>query len=93
MTGSALLTVRGRVQGVGFRWAILRYAQQHGINGWAENEHDGSLHILAQAPSSDIDELITWVRTAPPDRARVDDVTIAPLPDEPPYDSFSIHYA
>jgi acylphosphatase len=35
--------VRGRVQGVGFRWFVEREAHLLGIAGWVRNNHDGSL--------------------------------------------------
>jgi acylphosphatase len=40
--------VRGRVQGVGFRWFVEREAHMLGIAGWVRNNHDGSVEVLAQ---------------------------------------------
>ena len=40
--------VRGRVQGVGFRWFVEREAHLLGIAGWVRNNHDGSVEVLAQ---------------------------------------------
>ncbi len=40
--------VRGRVQGVGFRWFVEREAHILGIAGWVRNNHDGSVEVLAQ---------------------------------------------
>ena len=40
--------VRGRVQGVGFRWFVEREAHILGIAGWVRNNADGSVEILAQ---------------------------------------------
>jgi acylphosphatase len=39
--------VRGRVQGVGFRWFVEREAHMLGIAGWVRNNHDGSVEVLA----------------------------------------------
>ena len=39
--------VRGRVQGVGFRWFVEREAHVLGIAGWVRNNADGSVEVLA----------------------------------------------
>jgi len=39
--------VRGRVQGVGFRFFVEREARMLGINGWVRNNPDGSVEVLA----------------------------------------------
>lgn len=52
------LSVRGRVQGVGFRsWAASR-ARTHGISGWVRNEADGSVSLFAEGTDSDLDAFI-----------------------------------
>lgn len=38
----------GRVQGVGFRYFVLREATQRGIGGWVCNCEDGSVQMLLQ---------------------------------------------
>jgi len=38
--------VRGRVQGVGFRWFVEREAHILGIAGWVRNNSDGSVEVL-----------------------------------------------
>ena len=40
--------VRGRVQGVGFRWFVEREAQMLGIAGWVRNNADGAVEVFAQ---------------------------------------------
>jgi len=40
--------VRGRVQGVGFRWFVEREAHILGIAGWVRNNADGGVEVLAQ---------------------------------------------
>jgi acylphosphatase len=39
--------VRGRVQGVGFRWFVEREAYLFSIKGWVRNNPDGSVEVLA----------------------------------------------
>ena len=39
--------VRGRVQGVGFRWFVEREARTLDISGWVRNNVDGTVEVLA----------------------------------------------
>lgn len=39
--------VRGRVQGVGFRWFVEREAHILGIAGWVRNNSDSTVEVLA----------------------------------------------
>ena len=39
--------VRGIVQGVGYRWFVLREAQQLELQGWVRNLPDGSVEVVA----------------------------------------------
>ena len=49
--------VRGRVQGVGFRWFVLRQAEPLGIYGWARNLPDGSVEVVADATAENLNKL------------------------------------
>jgi acylphosphatase len=40
--------VRGRVQGVGYRYFVLRHAEELGLAGYARNQADGSVEVLAE---------------------------------------------
>jgi len=66
-------TVRGRVQGVGFRWFVLQVADGLAIGGWVANERDGTVRCVAEGPRTDLDALLTALRDGPPG-ARVDRV-------------------
>ena len=65
--------VRGRVQGVGFRWFVEREAHILGIAGWVRNNPDGSVEILAQGTHDQIAGLRSRLREGPR-AARVDAV-------------------
>ena len=43
--------VRGRVQGVGFRWFVLREANGLDLEGFVRNLPDGSVEVLARGPT------------------------------------------
>ena len=57
--------VRGRVQGVGFRYFVRTAAQRHGLCGYAQNLADGRVEVLAQGESDSIDHLVTWLWAGP----------------------------
>ena len=49
--------VRGRVQGVGFRWYVHREAAEIGLRGWVRNTTDGCVEIVAAGTPEQIAEL------------------------------------
>ena len=65
--------VRGRVQGVGFRWFVEREAHLLGLAGWVRNNADGSVEVLAMGSRDQLLALQSRLR-AGPRSARVDDV-------------------
>ena len=67
------LVVRGRVQGVGFRWFVEREAHILGIAGWVRNNPDGSVEVLAQGTRDQLSGLHARLRQGPR-AARVDSV-------------------
>jgi len=67
--------VRGRVQGVGFRWFVEREAHILGIAGWVRNNHDGSVEVLAQGSRDQLSGLHSRLREGPR-ASRVDSVEV-----------------
>jgi acylphosphatase len=65
--------VRGRVQGVGFRWFVEREAHILGIAGWVRNNADSSVEVLAMGTSEQLAGLRSRLREGPR-AARVDNV-------------------
>src|SRR3954462_4536517 len=65
--------VRGRVQGVGFRWFVEREAQTLGIVGWVRNRSDGSVEVLAQGSREQLFAFRAKLHEGPR-AARVDEV-------------------
>ncbi|HUP55359.1 MAG TPA: acylphosphatase [Methylomirabilota bacterium] len=56
---------RGRVQGVGFRYYILRRGMELGVTGWVSNESDGSVRCIAEGRRQDLDELLEAMGRGP----------------------------
>jgi acylphosphatase len=49
--------VKGRVQGVGFRWFVQREAAEIGLKGWVRNTDEGHVEIVAAGDPKDLAEL------------------------------------
>lgn len=65
--------VTGVVQGVNYRNATKRQADQLGLAGWVRNTADGDVEVLIGGADSAVDSLLTWCRTGPK-RAAVESV-------------------
>jgi acylphosphatase len=71
------LRISGRVQGVGYRYALQREAVAHGVAGWVRNRRDGTVEALLQGDAAAVDAVLTWTRRGPP-AARVERVDVQP---------------
>jgi DNA ligase D-like protein (predicted 3'-phosphoesterase) len=58
--------VRGHVQGVGFRDAVVDRAFELGVLGWVRNADDGTVAVRAEGPRSAVDELVGFLEEGPP---------------------------
>jgi len=84
--------VRGRVQGVGFRWFVEREAYILGISGWVRNNYDGSVEVLAQGTREQLAGLHSRLREGPR-AARVDEVEVSDVQPVAGLSSFQIQGA
>ncbi len=90
-TRRARLKITGRVQGVYFRASACQEAQKLGLTGWVMNCHDGSVELVAEGSSEQIDQFIVWCRRGP-SGARVLEVNIRWEQAEKGFYSFSIRH-
>jgi acylphosphatase len=67
------IRVSGRVQGVGYRYALRDEARRLGVNGWVRNRADGSVEALLQGDDDAVAALVAWAERGPRP-ARVDAV-------------------
>jgi len=58
-------TVRGRVQGVGYRYFALQQARGLGVTGFARNEPDGSVQVVAEGSQDALETLEERLRQGP----------------------------
>jgi acylphosphatase len=57
--------VRGRVQGVGYRYFVLRQAEALGVRGFARNHGDGSVEIVAEGTDGALSDFEARLREGP----------------------------
>lgn len=75
------LEIRGRVQGVGFRWFVKEQARALGLRGWVSNRPNGNVEIAAAGEADAVEKLARVAQKGPPG-AFVEAVTRLPPPDE-----------
>lgn len=68
--------IHGRVQGVGFRYFVVRKGLQLGLRGYAQNRDDETVEVLAQGARPELEQLLAFLRRGP-DAADVSQVEIA----------------
>ncbi|TAL53603.1 acylphosphatase [Pandoraea sp.] len=59
------ITVRGRVQGVGYRAACVAQAQWLGLRGWVGNCRDGSVRALVVGDETQLQAMRSWMQVGP----------------------------
>ena len=59
------LEVRGRVQGVGFRWFVRETARALGLRGWVKNRPDGNVEVAAAGEEEGLRQLADAVARGP----------------------------
>ena len=57
------ITVKGLVQGIGYRYFVREKAKQAGINGYVMNLTDGNVLIIAQGDDRDLNDFIEGIKT------------------------------
>jgi len=88
---TAKMTVTGVVQGVGFRWFVVRAAEKLDVNGWTRNRFDGAVEIEAEGTRGAVEALIREVRIGPR-FATVAGVNIEWLQYEAKYKNFDVRF-
>ena len=58
-------SIKGRVQGVGFRAFVIENANALGVTGWARNRWDGSVEVLAESDRETLEKLLLALRRGP----------------------------
>jgi acylphosphatase len=85
------ILVRGRVQGVGFRYSALHEARRIGLSGWVRNTPGGDVEIWSEGIPEKQELFLKWLHRGPPG-ARVDSLTWDARPPRGIYQDFSVEY-
>ena len=59
------VVVRGRVQGVGFRWFVREAARGAQLAGWVRNCRDGAVEVEAEGPASALEAFRATIARGP----------------------------
>ena len=80
----------GRVQGVGFRFTAHRMASRHQLAGFVRNLSNGSVEMLAQGTSDDIEDCIQDLKEYYPGYIR--EMNVEEIPPDPQHTDFRITF-
>ncbi|MFQ6133148.1 MAG: carbamoyltransferase HypF [Armatimonadota bacterium] len=82
------MTIKGIVQGVGFRPFVHQRARLHGIQGWVLNDRQG-VRLEAEGATQDVERFVEDLRSQPPVLALIEKVTVS-YADPAGYEGFGI---
>lgn len=82
------VVAHGRVQGVGFRYAMVEAARDRGVHGWVRNRRDGTVEAWLQGQDDAVARAIDWARRGPP-AARIDRLDVEEVDADAKLDGFS----
>jgi acylphosphatase len=81
--------LRGRVQGVGFRYFTREAARREGVTGWVRNTADGGVEALVEGDGEAVERVERRIRQGPPG-ARVESVEVETLAAAGAHHTFAI---
>ena len=84
------ITIKGRVQGVGFRYHTQNAANKFEVNGFVKNMQDGSVYIEACGDKRNLEKFIDWCRKGPV-LANVRDIVVNETPMQK-FSNFKVTY-
>ena len=84
-----IVTVQGRVQGVGYRAACADRARLLGLRGWVRNRRDGAVEAFLAGPEANVLSMREWMWEGP-DSAQVTQLEVATGEHEAPVPGFEI---
>ena len=82
------IVVRGRVQGVGYRFTMVGVAGHAGVLGWVRNRRDGSVEAWVQGDGAAVLAVVAWCESGP-EGAQVTDVEVLDVAPDPSLRGFA----
>ncbi len=87
-----LVIYKGRVQGVGFRFTAMRFANAYdSISGYVKNKYDGSVELFVEGKDFEVESLLEDIITGP-HAGYITEVTTNPMPVTNLHSDFKIKY-
>jgi acylphosphatase len=83
--------IKGRVQGVGYRYFALDAAQALGLTGWVRNLPEGGVEFFAQGEARDLERFVDQLKIGPP-MSRVEEILTSNAQPDAELDDFVISY-
>jgi acylphosphatase len=80
LTVAKHLKISGRVQGVGFRYAMSEEAERLGVTGWVRNRRHGTVEAVIDGAPDAVEALLAWARRGPRG-AKVTEVEVVEIPE------------
>ena len=65
-TARVEILANGLVQGVGFRYFVVKNAQRLGLKGFTQNLYSGEVLTVAEGPRNLLEELYNQIKVGPP---------------------------
>ena len=90
MMQERVITFRGRVQGVGFRYTTARVADRFAVAGFVQNLPDGRVLLTAQGEPDELDRFVAAVNDAM--SGYIDGCDVEQRPVGEPFASFSVRH-
>jgi acylphosphatase len=84
-------TVSGYVQGVYFRASAQKQATRLAVAGWAANQPDGSVRVVAEGSDDALQQFLSWLQHGPP-AARVEHVAVEWSPATGEFRGFQVRH-
>ncbi|QPM69408.1 acylphosphatase [Atribacter laminatus] len=85
------LVFRGRVQGVGFRYFVLKRASGFEVTGFVKNLYHGEVEVVAEGEKSEVESFFREIREGPVS-ASIRDIFEEWLPYSGNYETFQVEY-
>lgn len=89
---AAMVIVRGRVQGVSFRYFVERHARALDLTGYVRNLSGGEeVEIVAEGARKNLDKMLDHLKAGPP-QAKVDRLEVSWLEYSGRFGGFAVRY-
>ena len=59
------MLIKGKVQGVYYRYGTLKKAVEYHLTGWVRNKADGGVEIVCEGTEENIKKMVQWCEKGP----------------------------